>query len=146
MVKILRNWASSIVKWIVDDSDVCSPFLFSFLHLFDSLSFPSTFICLILFRHNSTCMYIISKREDQRQGKVVYLYRCDHNSTHNNKIQIFKKKSNCFVRRFKKLNFENLKFMVHTSICPWTPCDSNNKYVLEINTCFKSSQLTDSVI
>jgi len=145
MVKILRNWAS-IVGWIVDDSDVHSPFPFSFLHLLDSLFCPSTFICLILFRHNSTCMYIISKREDQGERRVVYLYHCNHNSTHNNKIQIFKKNSNCFVRSFKKINFQIWKFMAHTSICPWTPRDSNNKYVLEINTYFKSLQLTDSII
>ncbi len=140
------NIIATSVRWMVDDSDVSSPFSFSFLDLLESLSFPSTFICLILFPHNSTCMYIISKREDQGERRVVYLYHCSHNSTHNNKIQIFKNFSSCFVKSFKNFNFQIWKFMAHMYICLWAPRDSNNKYILEINTCFKLSQLTDSVI
>jgi hypothetical protein len=43
MWKGLPYWANIIatsVRWMVDDSDVCSPFSFSFLDLLESLSFP----------------------------------------------------------------------------------------------------------
>jgi hypothetical protein len=71
------------------------------------LSFPSTFICLILFRHISTCMVIICKREDQKEDTVVHFLHCGHNykNNNNNQIQIFKNFSSSFIESFKKINF-----------------------------------------